>query len=68
MGMTIIIIGNPVDGLQFIGPFKTSDDAIAWVNCDAHIDADWWVASLEAKDMHERSNGRFSSDAYEGME
>jgi hypothetical protein len=46
----VIVIGNPVDGLQFIGPFKTGNDAIAWANRDANIDADWWVAPLEEKE------------------
>ena len=49
-GMHIIIVGNPVSGLEFIGPFKTGEDAVEWANRDAHIDADWWVAPLEAKD------------------
>lgn len=48
-GLHIIIIGNPVSGLEFIGPFATGDEAVEWANRDAHIDADWWVAPLEAK-------------------
>lgn len=54
-GMHIVIIGNPVDGFQYIGPFKTGEDAIAWADRDADIDADWWIAPLEAKDQHERA-------------
>lgn len=53
MGMHIIIIGNPVDGFNYIGPFKTAADAAAWAGQDANIDADWWLAPLEAKDEHE---------------
>jgi hypothetical protein len=52
MGMHIIIIGNPVDGFEYIGPFKTGEDAVAWANQDANIDGEWWIAPLEAKDAH----------------
>lgn len=54
MGPHIIVYGNPVDGLQFIGPFKTAYDAACHGNRDAHLsDAEWWIAPLEAADASE---------------
>jgi hypothetical protein len=44
----IIIIGNPVDGFQYIGPFLSAVDACQHGNTDGNIDAEWWVAPLEA--------------------
>lgn len=45
MGMHIVITGNPVDGLFFYGPFKTSEDAVVWAerNQDG---VEWWIAPL----------------------
>lgn len=51
--MHIIIIGNPVDGFQFIGPFKTLDDAIEWES-NVAIGADWWVAPIETTRAYEK--------------
>lgn len=46
--MHIIIYGDPVDGLKFIGPFNTSEEAAAYAS-SGHFDGyDWWVAPLEA--------------------
>lgn len=51
MGLHIIIIGNPVDGLEFIGPFKTADDATRHASTDGNIDnCEWWIAPLAAAD------------------
>jgi hypothetical protein len=44
----IIVMGNPVDGLQFIGPFLSAAAAAEHGNTDPHIEADWWVAPVEA--------------------
>lgn len=41
----IIIIGSPVSGLEFIGPFETAQDALD--HADRYIDdRDWWVSEL----------------------
>lgn len=39
----IIVKGNPVDGLYFIGPFDTSEEAIDYAE---NNDSDWWIADL----------------------
>jgi hypothetical protein len=45
----IIVAGNPVDGLEFIGPFDTFDDAQNAINTDALLPDyfDWWIAKIE---------------------
>jgi len=35
--MWIVIVGNPLDGLAFHGPFEYSDYA---------VDSDWWVSEV----------------------
>ena len=44
MGMHVVIIGNPVDGLKIYGPFKTADAAVAWAE---DVTDTWWIAPLE---------------------
>lgn len=43
----IIMIGNPVDGFNFIGPFENATAAAEHGNTDGDIDAEWWIAPLE---------------------
>ena len=46
--MAIIVIGNPIDGLSFVGPFPSTMEAIEFANTDPHMhDHEWWVAPLE---------------------
>ena len=42
----ILVIGNPIDGLRFVGPMPL-DDAIEQ---EKDIDDDWWIAELENPD------------------
>ena len=44
----IIIMGNPVEGLNFIGPYDDAEQAASAGNNDPHIDGDWWIAKIEA--------------------
>ena len=48
MGMHILITGNPVDGFERYGPFKTGEDAIA--AGEDRLDGDWWIAPLRGKE------------------
>jgi hypothetical protein len=41
----IIVTGNPVDGLQFHGPFESNEEAIRYA--EVAFDEEWWVTSLE---------------------
>jgi hypothetical protein len=45
MGMHIVIIGSPIGGLFFYGPFNTRDEAVDWATIEITTD-DWWVAPL----------------------
>lgn len=40
----IVILGNPVDGFRYVGPFTTRDYALAWGET---IDEEWWVAEIQ---------------------
>lgn len=42
----ILITGNPIDGLTFVGPFDTRDEAIEFGQVNAE-GGDWWIANLE---------------------
>ena len=53
MGLHIVVTGNPVDGFNYIGPFKTADDAIEWADAKSDLEGDWWIAALEAQSEHE---------------
>jgi hypothetical protein len=46
--LAVIVTGNPIDGLQFYGPFDTLQDAIAFANTDPHMPDEWWTAPLHA--------------------
>jgi hypothetical protein len=42
----ILIIGNPIDGWKYIGPFKTEGDALQ--HPATEVDGwTWWVAELK---------------------
>jgi hypothetical protein len=47
MGMHIVVAGNPIDGFEFYGPFRTEPDAIEWAG--ENLDGDWWTASLSSE-------------------
>jgi hypothetical protein len=40
----IIVDGNPVDGLNFIGPFDTDEEAVEYAGL--YVD-EWWIATIE---------------------
>ena len=49
MAQSIIVTGNPVDGFEFYGPFKSITEAAEHANTDGLFDDhDWWVADLHA--------------------
>ena len=43
--MTVLLTGNPVDGLIFYGPFESAEHAADWAegNCK---NEEWWTADL----------------------
>lgn len=44
--LRIIVSGNPLDGLEFNGPFITPDAATRWA--ERGVDGDWWLGQLHA--------------------
>ncbi len=44
--MWIVISGNPKDGFEYTGTFKTADDANAWADLHVATEYDWWVTRL----------------------
>jgi hypothetical protein len=38
--MTVVIVGNVIDGVRLVGPFDLCDDAIEWASNNA---GDIWV-------------------------
>jgi len=44
----VILIGNPVDGLEFIGPFDDGNEATEYAEVKVHRNKEWWLAEMEA--------------------
>lgn len=53
MGMHIVVIGNPIEGLTFFGPFRTAEEALVWLADHDIGEADRWVAPLRSQDISE---------------
>jgi hypothetical protein len=43
----IIVKGNVIDGLTFIGPFEERDNAVQYGDFEIHQSDDWCIAELE---------------------
>lgn len=47
MQRPILVIGNPMDGLSFIGPFTDDEEAMEYA--DQHYGGtNWWLTTIEA--------------------
>lgn len=44
--MIIVIVGNPIEGLDIYGPFDDIDQAIGWG--EDLVQGDWWLAKVES--------------------
>lgn len=44
--MIIVIIGNPIDGFEYYGPFDTHQQAADWG--EDLVSGDWWVTIVES--------------------
>jgi hypothetical protein len=40
--------GNPIDGLNLYGVFKSSEEASDYASLDKHLPPDWWVIGIYA--------------------
>ena len=41
----IIVMGNPIDGLSFVGPFDDNYDGIEYAEKEC-VDGEWWIGKL----------------------
>ena len=46
----ILVYGNPIDGLSFVGPFADAEDANNYGDIH-HGHDDWWVVALQPKEI-----------------
>lgn len=44
--LDIIVVGNPVDGFSFIGPFEDGEVAANWA--ENYASSEWWLATLDS--------------------
>jgi hypothetical protein len=42
----IIVYGDPINGLYFVGPFDDANEAGDYAS--DNIDGEWWIAKLES--------------------
>jgi hypothetical protein len=42
----IVVIGNPVDGLEFIEPFREHENAQMFAEDNVEREIDWWICEL----------------------
>jgi hypothetical protein len=46
MTTSIVIFGNPVDGMHFVGPFEDAESASEYAD-GQRGSFDWWIAPIE---------------------
>lgn len=51
MGMHVVLVGDPINGTEVFGPFKTGPEAEKWAATYA-ID-NWVIAPLKAQSVQE---------------
>lgn len=44
----IIVVGNPVEGYEFYGPFESPEDAIRYADNNLDYGDHWEIAKLKA--------------------
>lgn len=42
----IVIIGTPIEGFEFFGPFPSFEEAQDWAYSRETLEADWWISSV----------------------
>lgn len=45
--MCIVIMGTPIDGFRYFGPFDSFADALAWIDNGPTPDEPYWIVTLE---------------------
>lgn len=49
----MLVVGNPLQGLQFVGPFDSADDAAEHMFRSGMEPLDWWVGTLVSPDTQD---------------
>ena len=49
----VIIVGNPVDGLETYGPFRNAVEACEFGNTDADLPDEWWIMPVHPVERDE---------------
>lgn len=44
MGLHVAVVGDPIDGIEIFGPFKTGCEAVDWL---ASCDLNGWIVPLQ---------------------
>ena len=45
----LVIVGDPVDGFAYYGPFADADEATEWAEQEV-TEQSWWLADLRGRD------------------
>ncbi len=54
--MYVIVVGNPFDGMNIIGPFDDAEFAGDYAQM-LHRNEDWWVMKLTVPETEEENKG-----------
>lgn len=41
----LVVVGDPVSGFEFTGPFESHDEATEWAEAEIRTDS-WWIAPM----------------------
>jgi hypothetical protein len=58
--MHILIVGNPMDGFSYFGPFESVEDAIEYGEKNFAED-EWWVSELNKEVYDDAENDNHST-------
>jgi len=47
--MYLVVLGDPIGGFTFWGPFRNVEDAIDWAERSV-LTTSWWIADLNVND------------------
>jgi hypothetical protein len=51
MGLSVLAVGNPFDGIRIIGPFANGEEAHEWA--DRNLSGEDWCVALDSPDDNE---------------
>lgn len=58
----ILIIGSPLTGFKYRGPFSSAESALKYAEYDRGLDIDFWISELyEPGEIEDKTSGAFSA-------